>query len=126
MDLFNPLVNREETAMPPTSKSRSKAKPKPNVSSAPPGTHPEHEDYPWSIAVQDHPARADTPEYVASQKKMNEIATGVKEFYYGDSPIRTTTAVDLWLKDDQGWFLVKNTAGIEWSAQFCADPTKID
>ncbi len=76
--------------MPPSSKSRSKTKSKPNVSSGAPGKHPEHEDYPWTIAVQDH---------------------------HGGG---------LWLKDDQGWFLVKNTAGIEWSAQFCADPTKVD
>ena len=31
-----------------------------------------------------------------------------------------------WLKDEQGWFLLKNLAGIEWSAQFCADPKKVD
>lgn len=112
--------------MPPTSKSRSKAKPKPSASSVTQGTHPEHEDYPWTIAVQDHPARTDTPEYVASRKKMNEIAAGVKGFYYGNAPYQDHHGGGLWLKDEQGWFVVKNTAGIEWSAQFCADPAKVD
>jgi hypothetical protein len=32
----------------------------------------------------------------------------------------------LWLKDEDGWFIVRNVAGIEWSAQFCADPEKVD
>jgi hypothetical protein len=32
----------------------------------------------------------------------------------------------LWVKDAQGWFLLLNLAGIEWSAQFCADPAKVD
>jgi hypothetical protein len=32
----------------------------------------------------------------------------------------------LWLFDDEGWFLVQNEAGIEWSAQFCTDPARAD
>jgi hypothetical protein len=32
----------------------------------------------------------------------------------------------LWLLDDAGWFMVQNEAGIEWSAQFCCDPTRVD
>jgi hypothetical protein len=32
----------------------------------------------------------------------------------------------LWLHDGTGWFFVRNYVGIEWSAQFCADPKKID
>jgi hypothetical protein len=32
----------------------------------------------------------------------------------------------LWLKDAQGWFLVRNLVGMEWSSQFCADPAKVD
>jgi len=32
----------------------------------------------------------------------------------------------LWVFDDSGWTLFINTVGIEWSAQFCADPAKVD
>ena len=32
----------------------------------------------------------------------------------------------LWLLDYDGWFMVQNEAGIEWSAQFCTDPAKAD
>src|SRR5712692_9397866 len=42
------------------------------------------------------------------------------------STTRTTMAEGLWLKDAAGWFLVRNLCGIEWSAQFCADPAKVD
>ena len=29
------------------------------------GTHPEHEDFPWTIAVVDHPPRKDSAAYGA-------------------------------------------------------------
>lgn len=32
----------------------------------------------------------------------------------------------IWLKDEEGWFMVLGLVGCEWSAQFCADPQKID
>jgi hypothetical protein len=32
----------------------------------------------------------------------------------------------IWVKDSTGWLLLLGLAGIEWSAQFCADPAKVD
>jgi len=88
--------------------------------------HSESEKDPWSINVADHPTRADSPEYVAARQKMNEIATGATGLIYGLPPYQDHHGGALWLKDDQGWFLVRNVAGIEWSAQFCAEPAKVD
>jgi hypothetical protein len=88
--------------------------------------HSESETHPWSIEVPNHPVRSDSPEYVAARKKMNEIATGATGLVYGSAPFQDHHGGALWLKDDQGWFLVRNLAGVEWSSQFCADPAKID
>ena len=88
--------------------------------------HSESEEHQWTIQVPDHPVRADSPEYVAARKKMNEIAGEATGLIYGPAPFQDHHGGALWLKDDQGWFLVRNLAGIEWSAQFCADPAKAD
>ena len=32
----------------------------------------------------------------------------------------------IWVKDATGWMCVQLPLGIEWSAQFCADPAKVD
>jgi hypothetical protein len=81
--------------------------------------HTESESHPWTVDVPDHPARQDSPEYVASRKKMNEIAGGASGLIYGPGPFEDHHGGALWLKDGQGWFMVRNLAGIEWSAQFC-------
>jgi len=88
--------------------------------------HTESETHQWTIDVGDHPTRTDSPEYVAAKNKMNEIATGATALIYGQPPFQDHHGSALWLKDAQGWFLVRNLAGIEWSAQFCADPAKVD
>jgi Family of unknown function (DUF6424) len=88
--------------------------------------HPESETHPWSINVPNHPTRADSPEYVAARTKMNEIAGQAPGMIYGPGPYQDHHGGALWLQDAQGWFLVRNQAGVEWSAQFCADPAKID
>jgi hypothetical protein len=88
--------------------------------------HPESETHPWSINVPNHPTRADSPEYVAARNQMNKIAGQASGMIYGQGPYQDHHGGALWLQDSQGWFLVRNQAGIEWSAQFCADPAKID
>ena len=88
--------------------------------------HTESETHGWTIDVGDHPTRTDSPEYVAARKKMIEIATGATGLIYGQPPYQDHHGSALWLQDAQGWFLIRNLAGIEWSAQFCADPAKVD
>ncbi len=88
--------------------------------------HTQHEDVPWTIQIPDHPVRTDTPEYVASRATMNRLAAATGSEPYGPPPYQDHHGGGLWLKDEQGWFLVRSVAGIEWSAQFCADPAKVD
>jgi hypothetical protein len=92
-----------------------------------PGTdHDETETHTWSIDIPNHPTRTDSPEYVAAKNKMNEIAAQATGLIYGPGPFQDHHGSALWLQDSQGWFMVRNLAGIEWSAQFCADPAKVD
>ena len=91
------------------------------TSTQPEPVHGESEDHKWDINVPNHPARADSPEYVAARTKMNQIAAGATGLVYGSAPFQDHHGGALWLKDAQGWFLVRNLAGIEWSAQFCLD-----
>ena len=88
--------------------------------------HAETETHGWGINVPNHPTRADSPEYVAARNQMNQIAGQAAGLIYGQGPYQDHHGGALWLKDNQGWFLVRNQAGIEWSAQFCADPAKVD
>ena len=96
------------------------------TSTQPEPVHSESETHGWDINVPDHPTRADSPEYVAARKQMIELAANTTGLIYGSAPFQDHHGSALWLKDAQGWFLVRNLAGIEWSAQFCADPAKVD
>ena len=93
-------------------------------------THTEHEDDAWTIDIPDHPKRSDSPEYVESRKHMNQIARDAAAspdgLLYGPAPYQDHHGGGLWVKDGGGWFLVRNLAGVEWSAQFASDPAKID
>jgi hypothetical protein len=64
--------------------------------------------------------------FVKARKWVNKVARGVKGFYFGKPPYHAHHGGSLWLKDEKGWFLVKNLVGMEWSSQFCADPVKVD
>ena len=88
--------------------------------------HTETETHTWSVNVAGHPQRIDSPEYVAAKNKMNELAAQAPDLLYGPGPYQDHHGGALWLKDSDGWFMVRNLAGIEWSSQFCADATKID
>lgn len=88
--------------------------------------HEETEDKPWSIEIPDHPRRTDSPEYLRSRRRMNELARSVPDLLYGKPPYDDHHGGGLWLKDADGWFVVRNLAGMEWSSQFAADPAKVD
>ena len=89
-----------------------------------PGEHTEHEDHGWDINIPDHPPRTDSPEYKASRARLHNL-TGAGTFY-GQPPVQDHHGGGLWLKDSGGWFFVRNLAGIEWSAQFCASPGRVN
>ena len=115
---------------------KSKAKPpaangeQAGATSVPAGQHTESEDHGWTIAIPDHVGRTDSPEYVKSRAKMNEIARDIAGkpggLFFGSAPWQDHHGGALLLKDAQGWFMVKNLVGMEWSSQFCADPAKVD
>jgi hypothetical protein len=88
--------------------------------------HTEHEDHGWTIDIPDHPKRSDSPEYVATRALMNKLAREVPDLIYGKPPYQDHHGGGLWLKDDGGWFFVRNLVGMEWSSQFAADPAKVD
>jgi hypothetical protein len=90
------------------------------------GTHAEHEDFPWTIAVVDHAPRKETPEYVASRALMRKIIAKVAGWIWAPGPYEDHHGGSVWVKDDDGWLFMQLPLGIEWSAQFCADPAKID
>ena len=76
--------------------------------------HTEHEDQPWTINIPGHAKRSDSPDYVRSRKAMNAMATALSSLMYGQAPYDDHHGGGLWLKDGQGWFLVRNLAGMEW------------
>jgi hypothetical protein len=89
-------------------------------------THPESEDFPWDIAVVDHPPRRDSPLYSRSRKLMNTLAATLDTWAYGPGPYEDHHGGGLWVKDKDGWLCLQLPLGVEWSAQFCADPAKLD
>ena len=84
--------------------------------------HTESETHTWTIDVGDHPTRTDSPEYVAAKKQMNEIAAGATGLIYGQPPYQDHHGSALWLQDAQGWFLVRNLAGIARIPKMFEDP----
>ena len=109
----------------PNRARRSAQRTQPARAVAASGSHPESEDHPWTINIGNHPQRKDAPAYVKARKIMLQIApqTG---WFLGGGPYQDHHGGALWVKDEQGWFMLKNLAGIEWSAQFAADPSKVD
>ena len=55
---------------------------------------------------------------------MQKIVATLQPNPYGPPPIQAHHAGSIWLYDGTVWRLVLNWGGIEWSAQFCADPAK--
>lgn len=88
--------------------------------------HPESENYAWTMEVSNHPARTDSPGYRRSRKLMIKLVDLSQPWFLGDAPYQDHHGGGIWVKDAQGWFLITGMAGIEWSAQFCADPAKVD
>jgi hypothetical protein len=91
-------------------------------------THTESGNDPWKITLPDHEERTDSPGFVASKKLAKKIlaSVGVSEEFYGSDSLQMHHGGSLWLFDGTEWFMVQNEAGIEWSAQFCADPAKVE
>jgi hypothetical protein len=90
------------------------------------GTHPEHEDFPWMIAVVDHPPRSEGAAYVRSRALMRKLVATTPDWVFAGDSYQDHHGGSVWVKDGQGWMCLQVPLGIEWSAQFCADPAKVD
>src|ERR1700760_4750345 len=89
-------------------------------------THPEHEDFPWIIAVVDHPRRVDSPAYVRSRNLMRKLVGVAPDWVLIGDTYEDHHGGGVWVKDTAGWLCLQLPLGIEWAAQFCADPKKVD
>jgi Family of unknown function (DUF6424) len=98
----------------------------PTPAPTPADTHTEAEHYGWTIDVGNHPERADSPGYRSSRAAMVKIVQDAQPWYFGDPPYQDHHGGGIWVKDATGWLMLLGLAGIEWSAQFCADPAKVD
>lgn len=90
------------------------------------GTHPESEDFPWMIAVVDHPDRSDSAAYRHSRALMQKLVQTTPDWMLAGEDYQDHHGGSVWVKDDTGWMCLQLPLGIEWSAQFCADPAKVD
>src|SRR6476469_1886512 len=90
------------------------------------GTHPEHQDFPWTIAVVDHPPRKGTPAYGRSRRLMIKLVGTLPDWVLAGDAYEDHHGGAVWVQDATGWLCLQLPLGIEWSAQFCADPVKVD
>lgn len=91
------------------------------------GEHVEREGHTWAVDIPDHPERTDSPAFRAAKATAHKIlGTLAGREPYGPGPWQMHHGGSLWTNDGHGWFLVVSTLGIEWSAQFCADPAAVD
>jgi hypothetical protein len=76
--------------------------------------------------IDGHAARADSPEFVNARATVQKIVATLKPNPYGPPPIEAHHGGSVWVHDSSRWRLVLNWAGIEWSAQFCCDPARVE
>lgn len=94
-------------------------------------THVITEDDPWSERIPDHGGRVETPAFGKAKATLHKLITLLKGFPFysvkeGPGNVQAHHGGSIWLLDDNGWFLVLNMAGIEYSGQFLADPALVE
>lgn len=99
------------------------------------GTHAEREDHPWAVSLPDHPKRTETTAFAHAKRAVHAILATVRAQPGGDALLASLTgpagiqahhAGSLWVYAEGQWSLFLNVAGVEWSAQWSADPAKVD
>ncbi len=71
-------------------------------------------------------ARTDSPQFVDVRAAVQAIVGTLSPNPYGPLPIQAHHGGSVWLYDGKMWRLVLNWAGVEWSAQFCCDPARVE
>jgi uncharacterized protein DUF6424 len=120
------MADDQTGTQPPTGGPDAPPEEPPAGPEQPPLGPSEHGGFPFTRNIPLHVKRTDSPDYVRSRAKMHDLVDTVTDFFYGQEPYEDHHGGGLWLKDADGWFMLRNLAGIEWSAQFCADPAKVD
>ena len=98
------------------------------------GTHTEHEDHAWQVEIPDHPGRTESADFRHAKEAVHKILAAVRgrgtasliTGLAGPGGIQAHHAGSLWVFSSGEWFLLLNVAGVEWSAQWSADPAKVD
>lgn len=96
--------------------------------------HTEREDDPWAVEIPDHPGRTESAEFRHAKDTVHKILAAVRDrgtaglitTLAGPAGIQAHHAGSLWVFSGGEWFLLLNVAGVEWSAQWSADPQKVD
>ncbi|HEY2301034.1 MAG TPA: DUF6424 family protein [Acidimicrobiales bacterium] len=76
--------------------------------------------------IDGHAARTDSPQFVAARATVQKIVGTLNPNPYGPPPIQAHHGGSIWVHNGDGWLLMLNWAGIEWSAQFCCDPARVE
>ncbi|KUM81148.1 hypothetical protein J7F01_17515 [Streptomyces sp. ISL-22] len=91
---------------------------------------PRKGNHPWEIRVVKHPERSESSHFRAAKKTAKKILEELEadggELPYGPGPWEMHHGGSLWVRAESGWRMYRARVGIEWSAQFCADPVKVD
>lgn len=89
--------------------------------------HTHGESLEWEINIPDHAGRKESSTFRNAKKVAKKIvATLEGREPFGPGPWQMHHGGSLWVFFQGEWRLFFNTIGIEWSAQFCADPAKVD
>jgi hypothetical protein len=80
------------------------------------------------VYINDHPQRTESSTFRAAKKAAKAILTTLQgdDLPYGPGPWQMHHGGSLWVLANNRWRLYRARAGVEWSMQFCADPTKIE
>ena len=93
----------------------------------------ESENHPWNIRLVDHPKRFESAYFRAAKETAHKILAEMDnaDLPYGPRPSGAQHwemhhGGSLWVKGQNGWRMYRARVGIEWSMQFCAEPSKVD
>ncbi|MGW7528507.1 DUF6424 family protein [Streptomyces sp. NPDC054783] len=100
----------------------------------------ESESHPWQIRLVEHPKRFESEQFRAAKETAHKILSQMNDadLPYGPRPVDPGPEPNgsehwemhhggsLWVKGADHWLMFRARVGIEWSMQFCADPTKVD
>ena len=76
--------------------------------------------------VEGHAARTESTEFKHARAALQKIMRTIDANEFGPGPFEAHHGGSIWVKADDGWRLMLNWAGIEWSAQFCCDPARVE